>query len=605
MRIFDIFPYFNEIELLELRVNLLKDVVDKFIICDANVTHSGVPKEFSVNTTLQKLGISSEKIVVLELDFSGWHNATDLEREREQRNIAARFIEEDTIAFVSDCDEIMNPRMVKYYAQIMMENPEYIVRLPMAFLSGRADLQVVTPTGKPIKWDSGFVCMEHHLKTYTLSDMREAGAYSVDLPKHPNIVPIQGNKVEHCGWHFSWMGTNLASKFKASLHANDHIPNAINTRSVQSISSFMETYIPKEGATDPFGRQNHLLAKYDQGLLPDLLFKLPRVYSFLLPRAPAPKPRPVILFHDNQLNERGTSVGLYDYAYYAREFLNLDSIVVFDRKGDSNQGVILKFQKEFITIPYHDFSEVQGLAKRYGARYFFAEKSGEIDHIVVSGVKNLIHSVFNFHPAHKHGDVYAVISEWMSFVSGYQFPYVPYMLNLPTHEDNLRMELGIPEKAVVVGRYGGFDTFDLGFVPDVIRRSLEQRSDLWFVFMNTPRAIDHPRCIYLDLNIDLAYKVAFINTCDAMLHARFRGESFGLAVLEFAAFNKHIITFDNYCGERNHHLLLRNNVSVYLTPNELESILEGLTRVNPFYTGFLRKAFSPEAVMAKFEQVYL
>lgn len=605
MKIFDIFPYYNETELLELRINLLKDVVDKFIICDANVTHSGIPKEFSVNKTLQELGISDEKIVVLELDFSGWHNATNLDREREQRNIASRFIEEDTIAFVSDCDEIMNPRMVKYYAQIMMENPEYIVRLPMAFLSGRADLQVVTPEGKQIKWDSGFVCMSHHLKTYTLSTMREAGAYSNDLPKYPNIVPIQGNRVEHCGWHFSWMGPNIAPKFKAGLHAKDYIPNAINTRSTQSISSFMETYVPTDGATDPFGRQNHLLAKYDTGLLPDLLFKLPRVHSFLLPRAHIPKTKPVILFHDNQLNERGTSVGLYDFAYYARELLNLNPIIVYDGQGDNNQEVILKFQKEFTVIPYNDFSEVQDLVKKRNARYFFAEKSGEIDHMVVSGAKNLIHSVFNFHPVHKHGDVYAVISEWMSFASGYVFPYVPYPLNLPIHQDNLRTALGIPEKAVVVGRYGGFDTFDLGFVPNVIRRSLEQRSDLWFVFMNTPRAIDHPRCIYLDLSVDLAYKVSFINTCDAMLHARFRGESFGQAVLEFAAFDKHIITFDNYCGERNQHLMLRRNASVYLTPNELESILDGLTRVNPFYTGFLRKTFSPEAVMAKFEQVYL
>ena len=605
MRIFDIFPYFNERELLELRFHLLKDVIDEFIICDANVTHSGLPKEFSANKTLQELGISSEKITVLELDFSGWHSATNLDREREQRNVAAQFIGENVVAFVSDCDEIMNPMMVKYYAQIMVENPEYIVRLPMSFLCGRADLQVVTPDGKPIKWDSGFACMEHHLKTYTLSDMREAGAYSVDLPKYPNIVPIQGNLVEHCGWHFSWMGTDIANKYKACMHAHDYIPNAINTRSAQSISSFMETYVPEEGATDPFGRQNHLLARYDIAQLPDSLFKLPRVQSFLLPKVSSKKTKKTILFHDNQLNERGTSVALYDYAFYARELLNINPIIMFDQNADNNQKAVAKFQKEFDVIPYHDFYEVEDIVKQHEVDYFYAIKSGARDHVKVSGIKNLIHSVFNFKPDQKHGSVYAVISEWMSFASGYTFPYVPHMLNLPEHKNNLRKGLDIPEDAVVVGRYGGFDTFDLSFVNTSITRSLERRSDLWFVFMNTPPKINHPHCIYLDLNVDLAYKVAFINTCDAMIHARFRGESFGLSVLEFAAHNKQIITFDNYCGERNHHLLLRNNVSVYLTPNELESIFEGLTKVSPFYTGFLRKAFSPEAVMAKFDQVFL
>ena len=39
--IIDSFLYFNEKELLELRINLLYDYVDKFIIFDANRTHTG------------------------------------------------------------------------------------------------------------------------------------------------------------------------------------------------------------------------------------------------------------------------------------------------------------------------------------------------------------------------------------------------------------------------------------------------------------------------------------------------------------------------------------------------------------------------------------
>ena len=46
-------------------------------------------------------------------------------------------------------------------------------------------------------------------------------------------------------------------------------------------------------------------------------------------------------------------------------------------------------------------------------------------------------------------------------------------------------------------------------------------------------------------------KVEFINTCDAMLHARYIGESFGLSCAEFSVRNKPIITYEK-SPERNH-----------------------------------------------------
>ena len=45
--LFDCFLYFNEKELLELRYEILKDVVDGFIITDANRTFKGDPKPFT------------------------------------------------------------------------------------------------------------------------------------------------------------------------------------------------------------------------------------------------------------------------------------------------------------------------------------------------------------------------------------------------------------------------------------------------------------------------------------------------------------------------------------------------------------------------------
>ena len=62
MRIIDCFSYFNEKELLELRINLLYDHVDKFIICDADRTYDGKPKPFTCKKVIDILGLPQEKI---------------------------------------------------------------------------------------------------------------------------------------------------------------------------------------------------------------------------------------------------------------------------------------------------------------------------------------------------------------------------------------------------------------------------------------------------------------------------------------------------------------------------------------------------------------
>ena len=45
LRIIDAFPFFNEIEMLRVRFEELSPVVDKFILVESEMTHSGKPKE--------------------------------------------------------------------------------------------------------------------------------------------------------------------------------------------------------------------------------------------------------------------------------------------------------------------------------------------------------------------------------------------------------------------------------------------------------------------------------------------------------------------------------------------------------------------------------
>ena len=47
MTVYDCFPFFNENDLLELRLNQHWDFVDKFIITEAGETHTGLKKPFN------------------------------------------------------------------------------------------------------------------------------------------------------------------------------------------------------------------------------------------------------------------------------------------------------------------------------------------------------------------------------------------------------------------------------------------------------------------------------------------------------------------------------------------------------------------------------
>lgn len=313
-----------------------------------------------------------------------------------------------------------------------------------------------------------------------------------------------------------------------------------------------------------------------------------------------------ILFHENQLGERGTSVALYDYALYARSILNIDPIICYNARAEhNNESAINKFKSEFEVIGYEDFSEVDIIAEKNNAEYFYAIKYGTIDNIQIKSAKNLMHSVYCADASQYHGDRYATVSEWQSALTDYKVPYVPHMINLPDIEENFRKELGIPEDHIVFGRHGGIDTFDVPFVNYSIAEFLDKRQDVWFLLMNTPAEIRHDRCLYFDINVDLTFKTKFINTCDIMIHGGFRGETFGISILEFATRNKQIITFDNYVGGRNHHLYLKDNYHLYSNKEQLDSIFNSIGKENQFDTLYLNDMFSPQVVMSKFQQVFL
>lgn len=311
-----------------------------------------------------------------------------------------------------------------------------------------------------------------------------------------------------------------------------------------------------------------------------------------------------ILLHENSLNVRGTSVAIYDYALFLKQLYNYDCYITYNLNNiDNNSSIVAKFKNQFEVIPHSNFTDVENIISNNNIDLLYIIKSGENDGKVSKNVKTCVHAVFPNNIDQSHGNVYAFVSSWLSyFCSNNKIPYVPHMINLPNVEGNLRGRLNIPNDAIVFGRYGGHDTFDIEFVKEVIKNIINTTKNTYFLFCNTPAFINNPRVIFTDNIIKLEDKVYFINTCDALLHARYRGETFGLTVIEFMYRHKPIFTY-GMSHEKNHYSILNGQGYLY---NNSDHLYELLLNFIPHKVDYSKlEDFTPIKVMEKFNKIFI
>lgn len=114
MKIYDCFTFYNEFELLELRLMALWDVVDYFVIVEANRKHNGEPKNFNLIERKDDFKKFASKIKYLPVDFSKvpFKGVGDWSLENTQRNAIMNGIGDaapDDLIMISDLDEIPAP----------------------------------------------------------------------------------------------------------------------------------------------------------------------------------------------------------------------------------------------------------------------------------------------------------------------------------------------------------------------------------------------------------------------------------------------------------------------------------------------------------------
>ena len=322
-------------------------------------------------------------------------------------------------------------------------------------------------------------------------------------------------------------------------------------------------------------------------------------------------------FFIRHFTERGTEVAIYDYAHYNEKILgNKSYIIHFSDNAQKKNGFptckdsFTKFNSRFEMIEINDITDMEHIREKYKLDIFYTLTHGGRDiykfdnKYIWDKCKTIKHCVFD--TLCQEGDYYLSISNHLNNKNKTSYPVLPHIVDSPNTDTHLRNELNIPEDAIVLGRYGGLHQFDLAITHNAIKQFLDinTTNKVYFLFMNTFEFYIHPNIIYLDKNIDLLYKTTFINTCDAMIHARSDGETFGLAIAEFSIKNKPIITCP--CGDLEHILLLGDKAITY---NNTKELLDIFSNIKVLFSQHLDwncyREYTPEKVMNIFNNILL
>ena len=319
--------------------------------------------------------------------------------------------------------------------------------------------------------------------------------------------------------------------------------------------------------------------------------------------------------------ERGTEVAIYDYAHYNETILNNKScIICFTPETQNAVGFPVdrisynRFKARFDIIEISSMNEMAGVIQSRNLSFFYTLTHGggnDIYHFNDKNIwgtcKTIKHCVFD--TKFPEADFYVSISEMLNAKNKTNVPVIPHIACLPDCNDNLRQELGIPTGATVYGRYGGYDEFNIDIMHAAIREYLSDGdanvvdNNCYFLFMNTAIFYEHPRIIYLDKSLDYIYKVKFINTCDAMIHARQMGETFGLSIAEFSIRNKPIITC--MCGDTEHIKILGERAIIYNSIKDLLGTFKNIkTIIKSSDDWNAYTSYSPESIMVLFKNIF-
>ena len=249
MRIFDCFMYFDEELVLDLRLNILNEYVDYFVIVESKYTHKGENRNLKFDK--QKFKKFEKKIIYLVYDehpkeieniFNNDNNdeksrkyiLNASRRENSQRNFilnGLKAAEKNDYILISDVDEIPN------LANTQLNNiKEKIIFFKQDMFYYKFNLKLPN-----LKWTGTKACKKKYLKSpQWLRNIKDK-----KYPFYRFDIYFSNNKyndvkiISDGGWHFSNIKTaeQIEHKLKSYLH---HREFDLNPMSKEQINETIE-----------------------------------------------------------------------------------------------------------------------------------------------------------------------------------------------------------------------------------------------------------------------------------------------------------------------------------------------------------------------------
>lgn len=208
--VYDCFTFFNELDMLEIRLNTLAEVVDKFVLVEMAYTFQRKPKPLYFEENKERFKNFSDKIIHIKiLDIPEiipsklCSNANTWQLECYQRDCIMQGLKdakEDDIIMLSDVDEIPSPKAVEKYKKNGDGITVFEQKMMYYFIN---NINVKTPV-----WENG-------TRIARFSDLKNPG----DIPTRERIYweyskkgscnyfrYCLGKRVKNAGWHFSYCG---------------------------------------------------------------------------------------------------------------------------------------------------------------------------------------------------------------------------------------------------------------------------------------------------------------------------------------------------------------------------------------------------------------
>ncbi len=203
--VYDCFQFFNELDILKIRLNVLSPVVDRFVISEATETFSGLKKPLYYEENKDLFAEFADKIIHVVVEDTP--EGDTHYRDTFQKNAVTRGLkdctDEDVIIF-SDLDEIPNPDKIREILQDFQEDKIYHFAQRLFYCY----LNMEEVSGSLLSYAGEFegVKRKKWIGTKMLSYklLREQNLLLGEL-RFPERKEI-GIRVEDGGWHFGYMG---------------------------------------------------------------------------------------------------------------------------------------------------------------------------------------------------------------------------------------------------------------------------------------------------------------------------------------------------------------------------------------------------------------